>query len=95
MIQETEKIPGGTVFHCISSMDPAGSFWVRCDRHPEQYTVEVKHNYFDIKGFDVKGTIFDQAVDLLAKCPECVKESIIVVSPSCPQEEHDACGCAQ
>ena len=90
MIQETEKIPGGTVFHCLSAIDPAGSFWVRCERHPD-YTVQVRHNYFEIKGFDAKGTIFDQAVELLAQCPACVEEK--KSKSMCAQEEHDACGC--
>ena len=93
MIQETEKILGGTIFHTLSAFDRAGSFWVRCDRHPKQYTVEVKHNYFEIDGFDAKGRIFDQAVKLLTQCPLCVEEK--KPKPMCAQEEHDACGCQQ
>ena len=96
MIQETEKIEkilGGTIFHTLSAFNPAGSFWVRCDRHPEQYTVKVDHNYFDIAGFDARGTILDQAIGLLAQCPTCVEEK--KPKPMCAQEEHDACGCQQ
>lgn len=89
-----EKIPGGTVCYQLSVMDPGGSFWVRCDKHKD-YAVQVRHNYFAIDGFDAKGTIFDQAVGLLAQCPACISERPTEATRMCAQEEHDACGCAQ
>ncbi len=93
---KSEHIPGGTVFTAISALDPGGSFWVRCNKHKD-YTVQVLHNYFETLGLVAEGTIFDEAVRVLAQCPECPAEKtpIIVIKPSCPQEEHDACGCAR
>lgn len=94
MIQEMEKIPGGTIFHSISALDPAGRFWVRCERHLD-YTIEVNHNYFSINGFDVENAILRQAQDLLAECPACIEEKKLTVTRMCAQEEHDACSCAE
>jgi hypothetical protein len=89
-----EKIPGGTVFHVLSPQDPGGSFFVRCDKHNKY--IAVRHNYFEV-GYATKGTLFDLAVEALGTCETCVAErnAQVTASKTCPQEEHDACGCLQ
>ena len=93
-MQVAETIPGGIIYHSLSVSEPGGSFWVRCDRHPD-YTVQVHHNYFAINGFDAKKSILDTAIETLAKCPNCVAEKQSETTRTCAQEEHDACGCQQ
>jgi hypothetical protein len=93
VIEVTQHIPGGTVFHNISPSDPGGSFAVKCDRH--NHVMAISHNYFDV-GYASKGTLYDLALETLAKCPSCVSEIAYEEQRNkkqCPQEEHDACGC--
>ncbi len=95
MNHQPQKIPGGVVYQIISPSDPAGNFYVRCDKHPKN-CIQVIHNYFEV-GYATKGTLYDLSLDALAKCAQCVAEKKEEAGRSwrCPQEEHDACGCPQ